>query len=71
MSRDNSSPDNLFEWGRKEAQHDLLYWQDRQQNGTGLIKQIADFVLKQAGAHESWVKKKERPRGHQSAKQTK
>jgi hypothetical protein len=36
---------DAFKWAQWEYQHDFPYWRDRAQNGIGLIKQIAAFVL--------------------------
>ncbi len=38
--------DNPFIWAREEFQLDLGYWLDRAKNGSGLIQEIALFVLK-------------------------
>ena len=37
-------------WANWEYQHDSAYWIDRQKNGSGLIQQIANFVIKQGAA---------------------
>jgi hypothetical protein len=39
---------NPLSWAQSEYETDFEYWQDRVKNGTGLIQQIANFVLKQA-----------------------
>lgn len=36
-----------LEWAEHEAKTDRDYWKDRAKNGSGLIKQIANFVIKQ------------------------
>ncbi len=41
--------EDALEWAEHEAKTDLPYWKERSKNGSGLIQQIADFVLKQAG----------------------
>lgn len=52
MNHNELSSHNVFEWAKKEFLGDPEYWQDRAKNGTGLIQQIAHFVLRcgQAGA---------------------
>lgn len=35
-----------FKWAAWEFQHDKGYWQERATNGSGLIQQIATFVMK-------------------------
>jgi len=47
MSLGTGEKDKLNAWAQKEYQQDQTYWQDRAKNGTGLIKQIADIVIKQ------------------------
>jgi len=49
MSKNNLIPDNLFAWIQKESRTNLSYWQDRAKNGSGLIQEIAIFVIDNAG----------------------
>lgn len=49
MQKDAEHSLNPIEWAQDEAKKDLPYWKDRCKNGSGLIQQIANFVLKQAG----------------------
>ncbi len=50
MDKNNTDPDNALVWAQAEYKADSSYWRDRAKNGIGLIREIADFVLKQAGA---------------------
>jgi len=50
MSKDNLIPDNLFEWMQQERKTNFSYWKDRASNGSGLIKEIADFVIESGEA---------------------
>lgn len=36
---------NPFAWAAWERSHNIKYWTERAQNGSGLIQQIAVFVL--------------------------
>lgn len=47
---EDSLKDNPLKWATWEYQHDLTYWEDRAQNGIGLIQQIASFVMKHGRA---------------------
>lgn len=40
-----SLKNDAFKWAAWEYEHDPGYWQDRAKNGSGLIQQIASFVL--------------------------
>jgi hypothetical protein len=40
-----SSDAKISDWVQKEYQHDQGYWEDRAKNGSGIIQQIARFVL--------------------------
>jgi hypothetical protein len=46
MNNNVSISDKATAWAAEEAKKDLDYWLDRAANGNGLIKQIANFVLK-------------------------
>ncbi len=52
MGTNGNDSDKALEWAQSEYRTDPSYWKDRAKNGTGLIKQIANFVLKQEGANE-------------------
>ncbi len=45
MTNNYHTINNALDWARKEYQCDSKYWLERAENGTGLIKQIAEFVL--------------------------
>lgn len=49
MSIKGDKSDISFEWAWQKYKVDPGYWQDRAKNGNGLIRDIANFVLKQAG----------------------
>ncbi len=38
--------DDPFKWAYEEFQRDPGYWLDRAKNGKGLIKEVAEFVVR-------------------------
>ncbi len=48
MNTNGDISDNPTEWAKRKYKADPAYWQDRSRNGSGLIKEIADFVIQQA-----------------------
>ncbi len=53
MSNNDVKPHKAIEWAQSEYTAEPIYWQERATNGSGLIKQIADFVLShRRGDHE-------------------
>jgi len=61
--------DNPFMWAYEEFQHDPGYWLDRAKNGNGLIKEVAEFVVRngksqQEGEYPLLLEKRPRPYDH-------
>ena len=58
--------DNPFMWACEEFQSDPAYWLDRAKNGTGLIKEVAEFVVRngkpqQESEYPMFLEKRSRP----------
>lgn len=56
-----SSDPKINAWVQQEYQHDQGYWQNRAKNGSGLIQQIAIFIIKQGNNHEQKKEQKRSP----------